>query len=366
MVEEAASDLHLKAGSEPILRVDGDLVLQSHLAALSPETTLEYFEQLTTASQRSAFARDKELNMAYTVGGLGRFRVNVMRERGSVNLAVRAMPLGQPSVDDLELPQILKELIQKRDGLVLITGPTGSGKSTTLAAMLRHLNEVQRRNVVTIEDPIEFVYRDGLCIIAQRDVGDDTHSFHGALVQALRHDPDVIVIGEMRDMETISTALKAAETGHLVLGTLHTRDATQTVNRVVDAFPHSHHHNVRLQLAQVIEAVVSQSLVRRVGKGRVAAVEIMLATSAVRNIIRGEKLQELHDVMHSGGSEGMQTMDQALARLVGAGTVTLEEAMLRTTDQRRFGELIRGTAVAFSDKRLRVYAAAGRPDEGLP
>ncbi len=183
MVEEAASDLHLKVGSEPILRVDGDLVLQSHLTPLSPEDTLDLFEQLTTADQRSAFARDKELNLAYTVWDLGRFRVNVMLERGSVNLAIRAMPLRSPSIDDLGLPQILKELIQKRDGLILITGPTGSGKSTTLAAMIGHLNAIQRRNVITIEDPIEFVHRDDLCIIAQRDVGEDTHSFHGALVQ---------------------------------------------------------------------------------------------------------------------------------------------------------------------------------------
>jgi twitching motility protein PilT len=236
------------------------------------------------------------------------------------------------SIDELGLPQICKELVLKPRGLILVTGPTGCGKSTTLAAMINHLNENDRRNVITIEDPIEYLHPNKRCIIAQRDLGDDTKSFATALIHALRHDPDVIVIGEMRDLDTIATAITAAETGHLVLGTLHTTDAAQTVDRMTDIFPPSQQQQIRLQLAQVLEAVLSQALLPRIGGGRVGAFEILIATYAVRNLIRDGKTFQLPNVMQLGSKDGMQTLDQALAELVRRHIVTQEEAMMKSSN----------------------------------
>ncbi len=252
-----------------------------------------------------------------------------------MSFAFRLVPFEILSIDELGLPQICKELVLKPRGLILITGPTGSGKSTTLAGMINHLNETKKQNVITIEDPIEFLYCDRRCIIAQRDLGDDTKSFATALIHALRHDPDVIVVGEMRDLETISTAIRAAETGHLVLGTLHTTDASQTVDRIIEIFPPNQQQQMRLQLSQVMEAVLSQTLLPRIEGGRIAAFEIMIANSAVRNLIREGKTFELANAMQLGAKDGMQTLDQALVHLVRKGETTQEEAMMKSSHPER-------------------------------
>ncbi len=321
--------------SPPVLRIDGVLMPQEDMPPVTPKDMEIVFEHVATQSQRETFYRELELDFAYSVPGLARFRVNVLQQRGTMGIAFRLVPFTVPSLDEFGLPQIFKELVLKPRGLILVTGPTGSGKSTTLAGMINHLNESKKQNVITIEDPIEFLYRDKRCIIAQRDLGDDTKSFATALIHALRHDPDVIVVGEMRDLETISTAIRAAETGHLVLGTLHTTDASQTVDRIVDVFPPGQQPQIRLQLSQVIEAILSQTLLPRIEGGRVAAFEIMIANSAVRNLIRDGKTFELPSVMQLGAKDGMQTLDQALADLVRRGIVTQEEAMMKSSNPER-------------------------------
>jgi len=341
VVDRGASDLHLRVPSPPVLRIDGALVPQEDLPRLTAEDVKTIFEGTTTPEQKSKFLGDLELDFAYSIPGLARFRVNVLQQRGTMSLAFRLVPFQIPSIDELGLPQICKELIVKPRGLMLITGPTGSGKSTTLAAMINHLNENDRRNVIIIEDPIEYLHRNKKCLIAQRDLGDDTKSFATALIHALRHDPDVIVIGEMRDLDTISTAIMAAETGHLVLGTLHTTDAVQSVDRIIDVFPHDQQRQIRLQLSQVMEAVLSQVLLSCIGGGRIAAFEVMIANSVVRTLIREERVLELPRNMElSTKEEGMQTLDQALADLVRSGKVSQEEAMLKSSNPARLSSLL--------------------------
>jgi twitching motility protein PilT len=335
MVDRGASDLHLKVPSPPVLRIDGLLVPQEDYAPVTSKDMELVFEHIATQQQRSVFGKERELDFAYSVPGLARFRVNILQQRGTMSLAFRLVPFEAPAIDELGLPQVCKELILKPRGLILVTGAAGSGKSTTLAAMVSHLNETLKRNVITIEDPIEFLFRDKKCIIRQRDIGDDTRSFATALVHALRHDPDVLVIGEMRDLATISTAMRAAETGHLVLGTLHTFDAAQSIDRIIDVFPPSQQRQIRLQLSQVIEAVLSQTLLSRIGGGRVAAFEIMLASSIIRRLIREEKIHEIPANLEMGRFEGMQTLDQALADLVKHDVVTLEEAMMKSSNPAR-------------------------------
>jgi twitching motility protein PilT len=270
-----------------------------------------------------------ELDFAYSFFGLARFRVNALRQRGTTSLAFRVVPFKVQTIDELGMPQICKTLIMKKAGLILITGSSGAGKSTTQSAMIDYLNENAMRHVITIEDPIEFIHSNKKCIIVQRDLGDDTKSFDTALTHALRHDPDVIMLGEMRDMSTMGTALRAAETGHLVIGTLHTTDAVRTINRVIDMFPSSQQHQVRQQLAETIEAVFSQILLNRTLGGRVGVFEILLANDGVRNVIREGKNHELYNLMQLGGQQGMRTMDDSLAEQVGKYTITLEEAMTR-------------------------------------
>jgi len=339
MVNKGASDLHLKVPSPPVLRIDGELVPQEDLLPLTAKDIESAFEQVTTQEQRDTFLREKDLDFAYSVPGLARFRVSVLRQRGTISLAFRLVPFEVLSIDELGIPQICKKLILKPIGLILVTGPTGSGKSTTLAAMINHLNENDRRNVITIEDPIEFLYRDKRCIIAQRDLGDDTKSFSTALIHALRHDSDVIVVGEMRDLDTISTAITAAETGHLVLGTLHTINAVQSIDRVIDMFPYGQQRQIRLQLSQVLEAVLSQTLLSRIGGGRIAAFEVMIANSVVRNLIREDRVLELPRNMElSTEEEGMQTLDQALADLVRSGIVSQEEALMKSSHPERLSK----------------------------
>jgi twitching motility protein PilT len=343
MVTVKASDLHIKAPTGPIFRIDGALTQTDKFQQqqVNPEDVEQVFDQITTETQRKTFFETNELDFAYGVPGLARFRVNVQRQRNSLSMVFRLIPFRIPDIDELGLPQILKELMMKPRGLIVVTGPTGSGKSTTQAAMVDHLNNTRRSRVITIEDPIEYMYKDNLCVISQRELGEDTNSFDTALKHALRHDPDVIVVGEMRDLETMSMAIAAAETGHLVLGTLHTIDAPQTVDRMIGMFPSQQHQQVRLQFSQILVAVVSQALLPRAsGKGRIGAFEIMLATPAVSNLIREGKTFELPSIMLMSKSIGMQTLDEDLASLVNGGIVTQEDAMLKTSHRERLAKLI--------------------------
>jgi twitching motility protein PilT len=340
MVDKGASDLHLMVGSRPVMRICGALVDLDDRPPLGSKDLELAFEGITDEGQRDIFHKDRELDFAYAVRGLARFRMSVLQQRGTLSIAVRLVPHKIPTIDELELPQICKELILKSRGLILVTGSAGTGKSTTLAAMINHLNETERRNIITIEDPIEYTFSNKKCLIRQRDLGDDTSSFSGALEHALRHDPDVIVIGEMRDLATVSTAVRAAETGHLVLGTLHTNDAAQSIDRMIDIFPYGQQRQVRLQLSQVVEAVLSQRLVRRVGGGRIAAFEIMLGTNSIMKLIREEKLYDITAHIETCSREGMQTMDQALAALVKRGIVTLEEALTKSDNLEKLRSLL--------------------------
>ena len=333
MVDKKASDLHLKIACMPAFRIDGALIRQGLFPPLDLKDIEEVFQQVTTPEQRATFMVDHELDFAYSVPGLARFRVNILQQRGTMGFVFRLVPFRIATIDELDLPQILKELVVKPRGLILVTGPTGSGKSTTLAAKIDYLNQNAARSVITIEDPIEFLHKDEKCIIVQRDLGDDTQSFATALTHSLRHDPNVIVVGEMRDLDTISTAIRAAETGHLVLSTLHTTDAAQTVDRIIDVFPHGQQQQNRLQLSQALEAILSQTLLPLAGgKGRVAAFEIMIANAAVRNLIRDERTFELHNVMQLCGGEGMRTLDEALASLVKEHKITLEQALVKSSN----------------------------------
>jgi twitching motility protein PilT len=340
-VDEGASDLHLKVPSPPVLRIDGALVVQENLPPLTADDIESIFQEITAREQRVAFVKDLELDFAYSVPGLARFRVNVLQQRGTIGIAFRFVPFTLPTIGELGLPRILEELILKPRGLILVTGPTGSGKSTTLAAMLNHLNENDSRSVVTVEDPIEFLHPDKKCIIVQRDLGDDTRSFSAALTHALRHDLDVIVIGELRDLATVTTAIRAAETGHLVIGTMHTNDAAQSIDRIINIFPPEQQGQIRLQLAQVIEAVVSQVLLRRKTGGRIAAFEIMLATSVIRRLIREEKIYEIPPNIDLGKLEGMQTLDRALVDLVRDDVVAPEEALMKSSNPAKLANMLR-------------------------
>jgi len=330
VLEKKASDLHLDVACSPMLRINGTLMPHEDIPPLSRQDIMEILEHVTTPEQREQFERDMELDFAYSFFGLARFRVNVLRQRGTPSLAFRVVPFKVSTIEELELPSICKTLIMRKSGLILVTGSSGAGKSTTQSAMVDYLNENAMKHVITIEDPIEFIHSNKKCVIVQRDLGDDTKSFDNALTHALRHDPDVIVLGEMRDISTMATALRAAETGHLVIGTLHTIDAIRTINRVIDMFPSSQQHQVRQQLAETIEAVLSQTLLNRTLGGRVGVFEILLVNDGVRNVIREGKTHELYNMMQLGGAQGMRTMDDALAELVGKYTITLEEAMTRS------------------------------------
>jgi twitching motility protein PilT len=341
VVATNASDLHLRVPSPPVLRIDGDLKIQEDLPPVNAQDAEGVLEQIVTSDQKSAFLRDLELDFAYEIPGVARFRVNVMKQRGTLSFCFRIVPNEIASIEALGLPLMCKELILKPRGMILVTGPTGSGKSTTMASMLNYLNENSARNVITIENPIEYLHKNRKCLIAQRDLGDDTHSFDIALTHALRHDPDVIVVGEMRDLPTVTTALRAAETGHLVMGTLHTIDSAQTVDRIIDMYPSDQQPQIRLQFSQVLVAVLSQTLLpKATGKGRVAAFEVMVANTAVRNLIRDGKTYELNNVMQLNSSEGMQTLDQSLAGLVRMKVVTPEEALTHSSHPDRLQKLV--------------------------
>ncbi|ADJ26089.1 twitching motility protein [Dehalogenimonas lykanthroporepellens BL-DC-9] len=347
LVEQGGSDLHLRVPSPPVIRVDGELVILEQYPNLKTGDLELILDEIAKPEQKETFLREKELDFAYGVAGLARFRVSVMRQRGSLSMAFRQVPFQILSMERLGVPLICKDLIMKPRGMILVCGPTGSGKSTTMAAMVDYLNQSASKNVITIEDPIEYLHSNKKCLIAQRDLGDDTKSFAVALKHALRHDPDVIVVGEMRDLETISTAISAAETGHLVVGTLHTTDAAQTVDRIIDIFPSSQQQQVRLQFSQVLEAVLVQTLVPKTNlKGRVPAFEIMTATPAVRNLIREQKTHELTNVIQLSGKDGMMTLDQSLAELLRKNLVSKEEALLKSSHPEKLQKLLQYQATA--------------------
>ncbi|MDR7400824.1 MAG: type IV pilus twitching motility protein PilT [Armatimonadota bacterium] len=339
--ERQASDLHIKVGNHPILRVNGRLLPLTDLPVLDAASARALVEAMMTDEQKAHFRKHLELDFAYSLPGVSRFRVNVYQQRGSIGAAVRAIPTGVPTLEDLGLPEVVRRLAGLPRGLVLVTGPTGSGKSTTLAAMIHHINQTRAVHIVTIEDPIEYLHKDIRSVINQREVGMDTHSFANALRHVLRQDPDVILIGEMRDLETISTAVTAAETGHLVLATLHTQSAAQTVDRIIDVFPPHQQAQIRTQLSVALEGVVSQALVPLAsGAGRVAAVEVMVATGAIRNLIREGKTHQIPSAIMSGARDGMQTLNQALRALVEQKKVSYEDAVSASPHEKDLAQLL--------------------------
>jgi twitching motility protein PilT len=331
-IEQRASDLHITADLPPQVRVDGRL----RSLDFDPLTTLECQRLvfgILTDRQIANFESRREVDISYGITGLGRFRVNVYRQRGSVGAALRVIPTSIPSFEELNLPMVLRELANGNSGLILVTGPTGCGKTTTLAAMIDHINRTREGHVITLEDPIEYLHKHRRCMVNQREIGSDSNDFATALRSALREDPDVVLVGEMRDLETISTTLTIAETGHLVLGTLHTRNAPQSIDRIIDVFPPHQQEQIRVLLAGTLEAVVAQHLLPTFGNmGRVPAVEVLVVNAAVRNLIREGKTHQIYSTMETGAVEGMQTMDRDLARLARTGMVSVEEAQTRAVD----------------------------------
>ena len=346
VVERKASDLHLTAGAPPMLRQRGRLVALDNYPRLTPEDTREFIYSILTTEQRRRLETDLQLDFAYVVPGRARFRVNAYFQRGAVAAAFRLIPSEIVAIDSLGLPPIVHELTLRSRGLVLVTGPTGSGKSTTLAAMIDEINQTREEHIVTIEDPIEFVHAHKRCIINQRELGNDATSFASALKAALRQDPDVILVGEMRDLDTISTALTAAETGHLVFATLHTQDAPQTIDRIIDVFPPAQQAQIRVQLSVTLQGVITQQLLPTAdGAGRCVACEVLVPTAAVRNLIREGKIHQIPSVIQTGSAHGMQSMDSALATLVRAGTITQELAESRSSSPDELRRLLGGVAL---------------------
>jgi twitching motility protein PilT len=337
--ERRASDLHIKVGSHPVIRVDGELVPLVELKRLMQEDTIAMAFSIMSSRQKEKFKNNYEIDIAYSVPGLGRFRCNIFQQRGTVGMVLRVIPVKILSIRELMLPVVLEKICEERRGLILCTGTTGSGKSTTLAAMIDYINSHRTEHIMTVEDPIEFLHRDKKSIVNQREIEVDTKSFSQALRSALRQDPDVILVGEMRDYETIETALTAAETGHLVLSTLHTMDATETVNRIISVFPPHQQKQIRLQLAAVLKAVVSLRLLPRAdGLGRVPAAEVMISTAYIRDCIENkEKTKLIKDAISQGTSQyAMQTFDQSLYLLYKNGLITLDEALRRASNPDEF------------------------------
>ncbi len=330
VMDNDASDLHLTVGTPPVIRVDGDLIA-TDLDVLTPMDTRSLVYNMLTAEQQKEFEEKCELDISYSVHGFGRFRVNIYRQRGCIGAAFRVIPSKIPSLDELKLPPKVADFARLPKGLVLFTGPTGSGKSTSLAALINLINQEQRVHIMTIEDPIEYLHYHKKSIINQRELHVDTMSFAESLRHVLRQDPDVVLIGEMRDLETVESGLTLAETGHLVFATLHTTDAPQTINRIIDIFPPYQQQQIRTQLSFVIQGVVAQQLLPLAsGKGRIPAIEILTLTSAVQNLIREQKIHQLYTVMQTCQNVGMQTFEQSLAGLFFKGLITMEEAISRT------------------------------------
>lgn len=341
MVQKRASDLHITVDTPPLLRIDEKLEATSY-DVVTPQVSQELAYSLLTKEQISEFEKKKELDMSFGIKELSRFRVNVYVQRGSVGVAVRTIPFKMMSFDECGLPvDTVRNLCNRPKGLVLVTGSTGSGKSTTLASMIYYISNRRACHIITIEDPIEFVHQHAKAIIEQREIGSDTYSFVISLKHILRQDPDVILIGEMRDLETIEAALVIAETGHLVLATLHTSDCVQTINRVIDVFPGNQQAQIRTQLSFVLVGILSQQLIPKAkGTGRVLATEVLVVTPAIRSMIRESKAHQIYSAIQTGQKEGMKTMNQALADLYKAGVITYEDAIARTTDLNDLGRLL--------------------------
>jgi twitching motility protein PilT len=366
-IERKASDLHLKVGSHPVLRIDGELAPLGELKRLMQEDTIAMAFSIMNARQKQRFKEELELDIAYSVPGLGRFRCNVFQQRGAVGLVLRVIPARIQSVRELMLPPVLERICEERRGLVLCTGTTGSGKSTTLAAMVDYINNSRGEHIMTIEDPIEFLHRDKKSIVNQREVDVDTRGFSTALRAALRQDPDVVLVGEMRDFETIETALLAAETGHLVFSTLHTLDATETINRIISVFPPHHQKQIRIQLSQVLRAIISMRLVPRAdGIGRVPAVEVLISTGYIRECIENkEKTKYIREQIALGTSQyGMQTFDQSLYQLYKSGLITLDEALKRATNPDEFKLKIQGVQFTADASREQMEESLVAPGDG--
>lgn len=346
MIEKGASDLHLTTGSPPQLRIDGKLV-PLKTPPLTPVDTKQLCYSILTDAQKHKFEEENELDLSFGVKNLSRFRANVFLQRGAVAGAFRTIPFKILTFQELGLPPVINQLASRPRGLMLVTGPTGSGKSTTLASIIDRINDERHEHIITIEDPIEYLHPHKNCIVNQREVGADTDSFKKALKYILRQDPDVVLIGEMRDLETIEAALVVSETGHLAFGTLHTNGAVQSINRIIDAFPPYQQPQVRAQLSFVLEGIMSQQLLpRATGAGRVLALEIMVPNAAIRNLIRDDKVHQLYSTMQVGqGEHGMQTLNQSLVALLQKRLITLEEAFIRSPDQRELQQLLGGVAI---------------------
>ena len=337
MIQKRASDLHVTAGARAKIRIDGELRDSEVDHILTPKDTLQISYSILTENQKKRFETEDELDFSFGVQNLSRFRGNVFKQRGCVAMAIRQIPHDITSIEKLGLPPIVSTLAERPRGLVLVTGPTGAGKSTTLAALVDKINRERCGHIITIEDPIEFIHRHQKCMVNQREVGADTQSFTRALKYALRQDPDIILIGEMRDLETISAALTIAETGHLVLATLHTNSAAESINRIIDAFPSHQQSQVRAQLAFILEGVVTQMLLPKArGRGRVSATEVLICTPAIRAVIRDEKIHQIYSLMQAGKKHGMQTMNDAFQVLYMQGIITKEEAVKRSADPKEF------------------------------
>jgi twitching motility protein PilT len=340
MHERGASDLHLTAGAPPTLRIDGELVA-TPFEKLNGEATQTLIFSMMTDDQRARYEATNELDMAFGLKGIGRLRMNVFRQRGAVGAVIRAIPQSFMTFEELGMPPVIYDVMKIPKGLILITGPTGSGKSTSLAAMIDYLNERRSLHIVTIEDPIEYVHSHKKSLVNQREVGQDTSTFQVSLRHVLRQDPDVILIGEMRDLETIQAAITIAETGHLVFATLHTNDTAQTINRIIDVFPPHQQEQIRVQLSFVLQCIFSQVLIpNATGQGRSMACEIMMVTPAVRNLVREQKVEQILMTIQTGGKFGMQTMNQSMAALYKKGRITYQEAVQRSSDPEDLKRLI--------------------------
>jgi twitching motility protein PilT len=349
VLDRGASDLHLTVGAPPTIRLHGDLERLTEYPVMTPRALQGMIYAILPQKMRERLEQELELDMSYALPGRARFRVNVYFQRDSLGAAFRLIPYEIKTIEDLGLPSVVGDLARFPRGFVVVTGPTGSGKSTTLAGMVDIVNRERAAHIMTVEDPIEFLHKHNSCIVNQREVGADTHSFSQALKHVLRQDPDVILVGEMRDLETISTAITAAETGHLVFATLHTQDAPQTIDRIIDVFPPHQQQQVRVQLATTLQGVVTQQLLQTTdGHGRAVAVEVLICTPAVRNLIREGKVHQIYSIMQAGGRFGMQTMDQSLANLVKAGLITQQLAYERCHDAEELNRLIGGAGASYA------------------
>jgi twitching motility protein PilT len=360
MIERDASDLHVTAGERPKLRIDGEIQNSNLEFVMSPKDTLQLAYSVLTENQKKRFEMEDELDFSFGIQNLARFRGNCFKQRGCVSMVIRQIPFSIKTFDDLKLPDVIRKMAERPRGLVLVTGPTGSGKSTTLAAMIDKINKERKGHIITVEDPIEFIHRHQGCIVNQREVGTDTKSFQASLKYALRQDPDVILIGEMRDLDTIQAALTISETGHLAFATLHTNSAAEAINRIIDVFPAHQQSQVRAQLAFVLEGIITQTLLPKAkGRGRAMAAEILVVTPAVRALIRDDKIHQIYSTMQSGKKYGMQTMNDALYSLYVNREVALDDCLRASHDPNEFLRMI-GQAPEDEAKKPTLAAAGKR------